>query len=282
MYKLELAVSISVVKQLGLKDGVYRYCLRPDFKERLKEMKEANIDRIEIDVSQTWYADVALNILKQALKIMKREGIKLNSVHFPFGRTWIDMAYAYEPDRQEIVKWIGKVFKIVDNYEPKAYVFHPGGIDLTENGKDAAFEALVKSANEMSKLTKVPVCFENMVSGYLTQSIDRLVELVTKAPDANIVVDVNHFLHNGEKAEDAILKLKDKVKALHISDYDFVKERHLMPGKGLINWNNVIGALEKVGYNGSFTYEVAARHGHTYKEIRENYEKLFEDYNKSK
>ncbi len=53
MHKLELAVSISVVKQLGLKDGGYRYCLRPDFKERLKEMKEANINRIEIDISQT-------------------------------------------------------------------------------------------------------------------------------------------------------------------------------------------------------------------------------------
>ncbi len=44
---------------------------------------------------------------------MKREKIKLNSVHFPFGRTWIDMAFTYE-----VAEKHGNTYKeISENYE---------------------------------------------------------------------------------------------------------------------------------------------------------------------
>ena len=40
---------------------------------------------------------------------------------------------------------------------------------------------------------------------------------------------------------------------LHVSDFDGVDERHWMPGKGIVDWNDVIAALVEVGYEGPFT-----------------------------
>ena len=45
----------------------------------------------------------------------------------------------------------------------------------------------------------------------------------------------------------------------------------------------VIGAFEKIGYNGSFTYEVSmGKFGYTLKDLKENYDMLFEKYNELK
>ena len=111
--------------------------------------------------------------------------------------------------------------------------------------------------------------------------MEKIKEFADKSKNAYVIVDVNHFLN--DKPEDAILALGDRIKALHISDYDFVYERHMIPGDGLNDWNKIIGALEKIGYKGAFNYEVnMGRYGYTYKQLIENYEKLFEEYNISK
>ena len=90
---------------------------------------------------------------------------------------------------------------------------------------------------------------------------------------------MNHFLL--DKTADAILALGKWVSAIHVSDYDGVYEKHWMPKEGSNNWIKIIGNLEKIGYNGAFTYEVdSVKYGYTYADIRKNYESLFEEYNK--
>jgi sugar phosphate isomerase/epimerase len=87
-------------------------------------------------------------------------------------------------------------------------------------------------------------------------------------------VDVNHFLQ--EKSEEGILRLGGYVKTLHISDHDYVDERHWLPGNGSIDWMKLIGSLEKIGYTGMFHYESAGTH----EEVKQNYLDLFARYNK--
>ena len=52
-----------------------------------------------------------------------------------------------------------------------------------------------------------------------------------------------------------------RIITLHVSDYDFVDERHLLPGEGKNPWGEILRALEEVGYDGRFTYEVRAGNG---------------------
>ena len=46
------------------------------------------------------------------------------------------------------------------------------------------------------------------------------------------------------------------VLTLHVSDYDFIDERHLLPGDGQIDWQALIAALEAADYAGPWMYEL--------------------------
>ena len=63
---------------------------------------------------------------------------------------------------------------------------------------------------------------------------------------------------------------------MHVSDYDFVDERHLLPGEGLNDWPVIVSLLEDAGYDGPFLYEVrrmpqAGRRTLRYDDYRRNY-----------
>ena len=106
---------------------------------------------------------------------------------------------------------------------------------------------------------------------------EEALEIIKRADIKNlkICLDTNHFLK--EKTEDAIMALGEEIKTLHVSDGDYINERHWLPGKGKIDWNAVIGALQKVGYEGVFNYEVDKQTAET---IKENHKMLFDNYNK--
>ncbi|MBO7149805.1 MAG: sugar phosphate isomerase/epimerase [Clostridia bacterium] len=282
MYKLELSSSVGVPTTIpqGLKDGRFRYKFNPKYEEQLIALKKAGINNIEFGFGGSLYADDVVKNFKQALKLVKKHKLNITSVHFPFNAMWIDLATEYQADRKEIVKWIANFFKYFDKYDIKAYVFHPGGNSISENEWEKSMEYLCSAAEDLAKLTKVPICIENMVLGRMTNTIDKIVAFAEKAPNAYVVLDTNHYLT--ERPEDAILRLGNRIKALHISDNNFVVEQHKMPGDGLNDWNKIIGALETIGYDGMFNYEVNMNHkGYTCEGIVENYNKLFDEYNKS-
>ena len=78
---------------------------------------------------------------------------------------------------------------------------------------------------------------------------------IMKANDKlRVCYDTNHLL--GEAPLDFIKKIGPKIITLHVSDYDFINERHWLPGEGDNDWQAVYSALSDVGYNGVWMYEV--------------------------
>ena len=53
-----------------------------------------------------------------------------------------------------------------------------------------------------------------------------------------------------------ILDLGSRIITTHFSDYDLKNERHWLPGEGIIDWIEIIEALESVGYEGPLLYEM--------------------------
>ena len=51
----------------------------------------------------------------------------------------------------------------------------------------------------------------------------------------------------------------DKIITIHVSDYDFVNERHWLPGEGKIDWRELLDLLDEVEYKGAFLYELGFR-----------------------
>ena len=104
-----------------------------------------------------------------------------------------------------------------------------------------------------------------------------MLYILGKVDGLKTVIDLNHIMQ--EKESDCVLALRDYLVGLHVSDRDEINERHWLPGEGIVDFMSVIAALEKIGYDGYFTYEVCNMK--TYGDpiaVRNNYEDLFRKY----
>ena len=48
---------------------------------------------------------------------------------------------------------------------------------------------------------------------------------------------------------------RNTIKTVHLSDYDFVDERHLLPGTGQIDWQPLWNGIRLNGYDGILMFE---------------------------
>ena len=55
---------------------------------------------------------------------------------------------------------------------------------------------------------------------------------------------------------DFVRAVGKKIVTTHVSDYDFVDEKHWLPGEGKVDWQALVQALKDVGYNGPWLYEI--------------------------
>lgn len=252
-----------------------------DLKSYLKEAKTAGFDTVDLDICSAWRFPRKEKKLYETLEDrfidVKNAGIKINAVHISFGKYW-DISETDEKTRKRIVKKIANVFKLADKYSPYCYVIHPSFEPIIILDRKEKLDAVVKSAVELSGKTDNIICLETLPRTCLFNTAAEAAETIDRINKKNVKVciDVNHMVR--ERSEDAVLSLGDRIATTHISDHDYLDERHYMPGKGKIDWNALIGALRRVGYNGVFNYEVD---NVTPKEIKENFEKLFASYNQS-
>ena len=288
MYKLNLGVSTDcfTYEWLDADKKQYRIVKLYDYIDAItKEMKENGVSSMELSAGGAWNLveeEENFPAVKEFVQIIKKNGMKLNSVHLPFALPFWEFDSLDEEQRKlsvERAKWAISQF---EKGEPKYFVIHPGKLDIQD--KDVRWkmmEQLRKSMIELCDSTDATICLENMSRGIMVNSAEEMLWLLEKVPKLMVVIDINHpFI---DTPEDLILKVGNRIKCLHVSDRDEIAERHYLPGDGVLNWNNIIGALEKIGYQGEFTYEVSLRARKTpISEIRKNYEKLFEDYNNSK
>ncbi len=286
MYKLNLGLSIHCFKTEWLEDGKYRIATMFDYiDEMTKGMKENGFSSMELSAGGQWNLpeeQESFPAVKKYAEIIKKNGINLNSVHLPFALSFWEFGILDEEKRKltvERAKWAISMF---EKDFPKYFVIHPGkkGPSDKEERK-AMLEQLAKSMKELCDATDAVICIENMSTDLLLNQTSEMLWLLERVPKLMMVMDINHpFI---ETPEEFIEKVGDRIKCLHVSDRDEIKERHNMPGNGVLNWNKIIGALEKIGYQGEFTYEVGIhKHNFPLSEVRANYEKLFSDYNNSK
>ena len=72
-----------------------------------------------------------------------------------------------------------------------------------------------------------------------------------------VCLDVGHCEIVGEAAQDAIISLgHDRLHALHIHDNNKLFDLHTVPYQGKLDWDKIMSALARIGYEGDFTYEV--------------------------
>ncbi|QTA80031.1 Xylose isormerase domain-containing protein, TIM barrel [Desulfonema limicola] len=143
-------------------------------------------------------------------------------------------------------------------------VLHPSlisgmGMFAIDTAKKYAFESLEIIVNKADKLG-LKLCLENMTPQCRAFfKPDEFEEIFQGFPSLFMTFDTGHANINSKEEKrgvDFINKFKHRLAHVHISDNNGKKDEHLPPGKGTINFQEIISALIKTGYNDTATLEI--------------------------
>ena len=188
-------------------------------------------------------------------------GVAIRSFHLPFyTEETIDPA-SLDPDvRRRTAELHARYVRIAASMGARIAVVHA----CLEPVADAdRAERLARSRESMAALAEVgaaegvTVCVENLPRSCLGNRAAELAEIVAVDPRLRVCFDTNHLL--GESHADFLAALGPLVVTTHISDYDFVNERHWLPGEGRIDWRALADGLDAIGYADAFHYELDFR-----------------------
>lgn len=222
-------------------------------KETFETLKKAGFDAVEVSYPVGGYENINYEELG---KIAAETGIELWSYHIPFSPfDIIDISDVNKVDYT--VKYASELIEKAAAIGIKKFTIHPSAEPMTEDQRPAriacAKEGLARLA-EFAKTKGAIICVESLPRTCLGRDSSDITELLSAHQDLRCCFDTNHLLY--EDPVDFAYKVGNKIATTHISDCDFTNEKHWFPGVGLIRWHDLYKALEEVGYEGVWMYEL--------------------------
>ena len=240
-------------------------------------MKRHGFDCVEIFATKT-HVDYASDKDTQLVAQWLRDtGVRAHSIHAPitnalkngeWGDVWSNAA-ADSARRQLAVAESSRAMVFAAAIGAKFVVTHLGVPDgMTTPGPDNDGGALSRSLASLASdarahgLTLALEVIPNKLS-----TPDALVARLESAADASddgddivghgVCLDVGHA-HLMGGAVDAVETLGGHLVTTHIHDNAGKRDDHLVPFQGTIHWSALVMAMEKVGYDGVWMFEIGA------------------------
>ncbi len=223
--------------------------------ETLKRYADCGIKAIEL--SRSW--DNQLNIDWAAVKEnADKAGIEIWSHHLPFCST-INPGSLWEEAAHLTIFFDTIIMERAAAIGIKTFVIHPSAEPIADEDRAACMEASKIALHQLADVAErlgATLCVEDLPRTCLGHDVKEMVELVESDDRLKVCFDVNHLCKEyGSTHKEFVEALGDKIYTVHMSDYDFIDEKHFFPGMGKINWNELVTLLEEVDYNGPFLYE---------------------------
>lgn len=221
------------------------------------QYEKAGIKAMELALGEEQY----LSIDYEKLKIWAdSHNVKLWSLHLPFRPTESVNLAAYENEiRESTVAYYTEIIKKAAKVGIKIFVVHPNSTEPIEEGDERAKrisfvkECLNELCENAAKEGAV-IAVENLPRSCIARNSDELLDLLSVNDKLRVCYDTNHLM--GQEATEFIKAVGDKIVTLHVSDYDFMNERHWLPGEGKNDWQKILKSLIDVGYKGVWLYEI--------------------------
>jgi sugar phosphate isomerase/epimerase len=194
--------------------------------------------------------------------------LTLHSMHAPIAASYangkwkdsITLAAADEAQRKAAVDEFTAALEVAAAVPYQVLVAHCGVPDPYGAATDNHRGSLVRSLEELSPVAArygVRLAIEVIPNELSTPSA--LVDLIESDIDAHglgICVDTGHARLMGDVVE-AIETCSGHVITTHLHDNRGRGDDHLVPGKGVIDWDSTTLAFQKVGYDGVWMFELA-------------------------
>ncbi|GAG01570.1 unnamed protein product, partial [marine sediment metagenome] len=191
--------------------------------------------------------------------------LKVHSLHAPF--SGVNIASLDEEERKNSLEHIKKSMESCSEIEGEIVIIHPFSTETSGDdqsylrAKNKTEDSLCTLATFAEKLG-IKLAVENMTGKRRVGSdISELIELVTKInnPCLGLCLDTGHSFVGKEDVDLSknVLECGRNLFALHIQDTDGKKDRHWLPGQGIINWAQFMKDLVSIDYQGVLTLEIS-------------------------
>jgi sugar phosphate isomerase/epimerase len=194
--------------------------------------------------------------------------LSLHSFHAPIAAeyangTWRDglsLAAGDETQRKRAVEETRVVLDVATVVPYKILVLHAGVPAPHGKAADNHLASMVRSLEDLSPIAEgagVRLALEVIPNAL--SSAAALVELIEsdlEATHLGLCMDVGHARLMGDVV-DAIEGSAGHLITTHLHDNRGRSDDHLVPGQGVIDWDAALLALQKVGYDGVWMFELA-------------------------
>lgn len=195
----------------------------------------------------------------------RTSGIPLHSVHAPlyadyeWGRSGsppINIASTDRAGRIDAMDEIKRAIELAEQIPFRFLVQHIGVPN--ESFNERKFEAAMTSVEHLRAFAKplgVRVLLENIPNELSTP--DRLVEFIriTHFDDIGVCFDTGHANMMGDVST-AFETVKSHIHSTHIHDNDKMKDSHLWPGDGTIDWKSTLEMLSEAPHKPPLLLEI--------------------------
>lgn len=217
------------------------------------DYKNNGISHMEISAASDEYKNLDFSLIKH---LSVKHGIILWSLHLPFS-PFSEIDISKRLLYKKTLKYYSELIKKASEIGINRFVVHPSGEPILERYRNNRINCAKESLNELAEIAAAYgslILCENLPRTCLGRDSDEILELISVNDKLKIVFDTNHLFN--EDYLEFIQKTGKKIESVHISDYDFLNERHWLPGEGKINWYEIYNELSLIGYKGPWLYEI--------------------------
>lgn len=230
-------------------------CSKPITAQLFADYKKNGIDFAEIALKDYEYDNFDY---KGTKALADASGVGLWSFHLPFlPFEKLDISFEDKAVRTHSVNYLSEIIKKAGDIGIDKYIIHPSGEPIEEEMRKERMNLSKESLFMLAKVAKESggvIAVEDLPRTCLGRNSDDILELISADPSLMVCFDTNHML--SENPADFVRKVGNRIVTTHVSDYDFINERHWLPGEGKNDWNAILDALNEIGYNGVWLYEI--------------------------
>ncbi len=239
-------------------------CVFGDINRAIMETAKTNgIDALELSFSYDKYMNI-LDLPSHAAELgelAQKVGIELWSLHLPFSRK-LDISSQDKELRSVTLYTHRTLIRAAAEAGIKTVVLHPSSEPILDDDRPermALSRTAILHLSEQCAKRGLTLAVENLPRTCLCNCAQEMVALM-RDTGAKVCFDTNHSLIEDNSAYlRGILAGGLEIATLHISDYDFVDERHRLPGDGVNDWKALLAILAEANYTGPLMYEVSAK-----------------------
>ena len=197
--------------------------------------------------------------------LIASHGMEVSQAHAPW-RTPKD------GDPEERKRWLEAMKKSIRGTKTLGchrFVVHPlfPYMESAEHPEEvwAMNEEFIGALADYAKDYGVTVCLENMpFPVFPIATVEHCMDMLDRLGRDNlrICIDTGHAaIFKGSDVASAVRLVGDRLEAVHIHDNMGKEDEHLIPGDGIINWDDFAAALKEIGFGKVISLETSPKHG---------------------